>query len=179
MPPKARPAALLSDADVPVASSILRKTRNTTKTEETSDVEAPPATMGRKTRNQKRAASKAEDSVTGEISKASSSAPYEENDSQISRVTGSERGKTPARESVHVEEAREIHAMHSNALESSADEAARPEELRETPEMEFEIPETPGAPEQRRISFDEFQPGSSTPRAGMYSQFCRVLQEWQ
>lgn len=183
MPPKAKSTAPLSDADVPVASSICRKTRNTTKKGESSDVKAPPGTIGRKTRNEKKASSKAEDSDTGEISKATSSTPYEENYSRISRETGSGRGKTPARDLAHVKEAREIHTMKSNSLKFSANETERLEEPRETPETDSTFPETPGAPDPKRkprISLNKMlpaEPGSSTPKAGMYSQFCCVLWE--
>lgn len=111
MPPKAKPTGPPSDADVPVASSIRWITRNTRKNGETSDVEARPAKISRKTRDQKKASSKAENPDTGEISKAASSVPYEESDSRTSSGTGSERGKTPARELAHVEEAWETHAM--------------------------------------------------------------------
>lgn len=185
MPPKAKPTAHPSDADVPVASSIRRKTRNRTKNGETSDVEARPAKISRKTRNQKKASSKAEDLDTGEISKAASSVLYEESDSRTSPGTGSERGKTLARELAHVEEVYETHAMQSNSLESSANETAPPENPRETPETDSKFPETPGAPDPKwkpRISLHArptVEPGILTPRAGMYSQFCCVLWEWQ
>lgn len=169
MPPKAKSKAPPSDADVPVASSIRRKTRNMPKDGETSDVEARLAKVSRKTRNQKKASSKTEDSDTGEISKATSSAPYEESDSRISPGTGSERGKTPA------EESWETRAMQPEDLEFSAYETTPPEEPRETPERDF-IPETPGAPDEKskpRLSLHAIptvEPGSLTPRAGMYSQ---------
>lgn len=94
MPPKAKPTASPSDADISIASPIRGKTR---KNGETSDVEAPPMTIGKKTRNQKKAFSKLEDSDTEEISKAASNVPCEESDSRTSRGTGSEWGKTPAR----------------------------------------------------------------------------------
>lgn len=156
-----------------------------TKDGETSDVEARPAKISRKTINQKKASSKAENSDTGKISKAASSVPYKESDPRTSPGTGSERGKTPARELAHVEEAWETHPMQSNALESSANETARPEDPRETPETDYKFPETPGAPDPKwkpRISLHArptVEPGSLTPRAGMYSQFCRVIWEWQ
>lgn len=180
MPPKAKPKAPPSDADVPVTSSIHRKTRKMPKNGETSDVESRPAKVGKKTRNQKMASSKTKDSDTGEISKAASSVPYEESDSRISPGTGSERGETPARELAHAEESWETHAMQSEALESSAYETAPPEEPRETPETDFTFPETPGAPDPKwkpRISLHAIptlEPGSLTPRAGMYSQLCCV-----
>lgn len=177
MPPKAKSTAPLSDADVPVASSICRKTRNTTKMGESSDVKAPPGTIGRKTRNEKKASSKAEDSDTGEISKATSSTPYEENDSRTSRETRSGRGKTPARDLAHVKEAKEIHKMKSNSLEFSASETARLEEPRETPETDSTFPVTPGAPDLKRkprISPNQMlpvEPGSSTPEAVNFAVF--------
>lgn len=135
MPPKAKPTAPPSDADVLVASSIRRKTRNRTKNGETSDVEARPAKISRKSRNQKKVSSKAEDLETVEISKAASSLLYGESDSRTSPGTGSERGKTLERELAHVEEVYETHAMQSNSLESSANETAPPEDPRETPRL--------------------------------------------
>lgn len=156
-----------------------------TKNVEPSDVEARPAKISRKTRNQKKASSKTEDSDTGEISKTASSVPYEESDSRISPGTGSERSKTPARELAHAEESWETHTMQSEALESSAYETVTPEEPRETPERDFIFPETPGAPDPKwkpRISLHAIptvEPGSLRPRAGMYSQIYCVPWEWQ
>lgn len=185
MPPKAKSTAPPSDADVPVASSIHRKTRNRTKKGETSDMEAPPATIGRKTRNQMKARSKEEDSDTGELSNATSSTLFEENDSRT-RGIGSESSKTPARELAHAEEAMEIHSMQSNALESSANEITSPEAPMETPETAPACSEIPGTPKPRygkaRNSLDGVLPvgnGSPTSEAGMCDQFCCVLWDWK
>ena len=182
MPPKAKSTAPPSDADIPAASSIHRKTRNTTKKGETSDMGAPPATIGRKTRKQIKARSKEEDSDPGEISNATSSTPFEENDSRTPRGIGSKSNKTPARELAHVKEAMEMHPMHSNALESSANEITSPEAPRETPETAPACSEIRGAPKpwyvKVRNSLDEVLPvgdGSPTSKAGMCDQFCCVL----
>lgn len=186
MPPKAKSTAPPSDADVPVASSIHRKTRNTTKKGETSDMEAPPATIGRKPRKQMKFRPKEEDSDTGEMSNATSSTPFEENDSRTPRGIGSESSKTPARELAYVEEAMEIHPMQSNALESSANEITSLEAPMETPDTAPACSEIPGAPKPRygkvRNSLDGGLPvgdGSHTSKAGMYDQFCCVIWEWQ
>lgn len=186
MPPKAKSTAPPSDADVPVASSIHRKTRNTTKKGETSDMEVLPATIGRKTRNQMKARSKEEDSDTGELPNAASSTLFEENDSRTPRGIGSESSKTPARELAHAEEAMEIHSMQSNALESSANEITSPEAPMETPETAPACSEIPGTPKPRygkaRNSPDGVLPvgdGSPTSKAGMCDQFCCVLWDWK
>lgn len=82
-----------------------------------------------------------------------------------------------------MEEASEIHAMQSNALEFSANETARPEEPRENPETDSKFPETPGTPDPKwkpRSSLHEIPTVElERPIAGMYSQFCCVRWEWQ
>lgn len=185
MPPKVKSTAPPSDADDPVASSTHRKTRNTTKGE-TSDMGAPPATIGRKTRKQMKARSKEEDSDQGEMSNATSSTLFEENDSRTPRGIGSESSKTPARELAHVEEAMKIHPMHSNALESSANDITSPEAPLETPKTALACSKIRGAPKpwhgKVRNSLDGVLPvgdGSPTSKAGMYDQFYNVLWDWK
>lgn len=185
MPPKAKPTAPPSDADAPFAPTIRRKTRNTTKKGETLDVEASTATIGRKTRQHTKASSKEEDPNTGEMSNATSSTPYEENESQTPCGTGTDNSLTPAGEFAHVEETRGIHAMQSNALQSPVNETTSPEAPMETPGTGPACTETPGVPEPKekgkaRNSLDEalsVEDGCPTPKASMYGLFCCVLWE--
>lgn len=184
MSPKAKPTAPQSDADAPVAPSVRRKTRNTTKGK-TSDEEAPPATFGRKTRQQMKASPSEQDSNLGEMSNLSTQ--YGENDPQIPRGTGTKNCKTPAKELAHVEETTEADAMQSSALEFPGNEFTSTEAPIEAPGTGPASTETLGAPEPKdkgkaRNSLDEalsVEDASPKPKEGMYGQFCCILWEWQ